>query len=286
MKTDKPASFFFKGFAMGMADIVPGVSGGTIALITGIYDRLVDSLSKVSHRAKDIDFDLFVPLGIGVLLAIFLMSSVIDFALTEHSSPTYAFFFALILASSLILYKDIKKIKVIHIAASIIGFILIYFLVGYRDVELIASNSLPVIFIAGMIAICAMILPGISGALILLIVGQYHYLLESLNDLDFAVILTFGAGAIIGLLAFTRVLNKIIKKHRNLTLAFLVGMMLGALRIPLEEIDISGGSILPVIIALAAGIGIIWLFERAQTKAKRRARKQRMARRKKSANKL
>ena len=111
MKTDKPASLFFKGFAMGMADIVPGVSGGTIALITGIYDRLVDSLSKVSHRVKDIDFDLFVPLGIGVLLAIFLMSSVIDFALTEHSSPTYAFFFALILASSLLLYKDIKKIK-------------------------------------------------------------------------------------------------------------------------------------------------------------------------------
>lgn len=278
MENEKPASLFAKGFAMGMADIVPGVSGGTIALITGIYDRLVGSLSRVNHKVRDIDYKFFVPVGQGALLAIFLMSSVIDYALDELASPTFAFFFALILASSLLLYKDIRNIQVMHIGATAIGFAFVFFIVGFRDTELVSSHSLPVVFIAGLIAICAMILPGISGALILLILGQYKYLLGSLKALDIGVILTFGAGAIIGLLAFSRGLNKILKKHRDIALAFLIGLMLGALRIPLEEIELSSGSIFPTIIALAAGFAVIWLFYRAQVKARRRKMRKRKPR--------
>lgn len=291
MEIRKSASIFLKGFGMGMADIVPGVSGGTIALLTGIYERLVRSLSRINFKfigayAKGdsakarkylnrIDFEFFLPLVLGIALAVILMSNIITYCLEDHASATYAFFFALILLSAFMLYGEIKRISFSHLTATLLGFGIIYFLVGFRDLELISSHNLFIIFISGMVAVCAMILPGISGALILLIIGQYGYMLDSLKGLDLPVIFAFIIGGVIALLAFSKILNHIMKRHRAITLTFLIGMMLGALRIPYEEIVITDSTRIPIIIAVTLGVLIIVLLEIYRRKANIRKIKKR-----------
>jgi putative membrane protein len=269
---------FLRGLFMGTADIIPGVSGGTIALITGIYERLVHGIGKINFKfvkplikgdfsefktmfLKEIDFQLFIPLFLGIALAMLTLSKVIGFLLDYYTAYTFAFFLGLILASSYVLYTHLVKISPKIIMISIIGFVIAFIFVGLNPIA--TNHTLPVLFFSGMIAICAMILPGISGAFILVLLGQYKYMLNVLNTLSIVEIITFCLGALIGILGFSKLLDYLLKHYKEATLTFLIGVMLGTLRTPYNEIanNIDGSNLVSVIICLALIIiGFIIIF--------------------------
>ncbi len=274
MKSMGTPIIFLKGIFMGIADIIPGISGGTIALITGIYERLVHSISEIDFKfvtyflkgdfdgakknISKIDFELFIPLISGISLAIFLMSQIIYFLLQHLTALTYAFFFGLIFASAVMLYKKGDGISIKNILFSFIGFIFAFLFVGFGALQI--GHSLPIIFISGALALCAMILPGISGAFILLVLNQYEYMLFVLKNLRFLEIFTFCFGALIGILCFSRILDYALKKHENIIISFLIGLMLGALRLPYQNIVSTMDSILPVLISAMLGFSIIFIL--------------------------
>ena len=253
---------------MGLADIVPGVSGGTVALILGFYERLIRGISNIrsetikntlKREKNGIDLELFVPLGAGIGLAFLIMSNIILFLLEDMASPTYAFFFILILGSAFLLLRSEKLASILNLVLTVAGFILAFIFVGMGTTS--TGHSLPIIFISGIIAITAMILPGISGALIMLFLNQYEYMLDALRGLHFTEIFTFMAGAIISLLTFSRVLNRLLEKYRSQTVAFLIGLMLGALRLCYENMTFDSTTIFPIWIAGLIGFGIMFGLE-------------------------
>lgn len=235
-----------KGFAMGMADIVPGVSGGTIALITNIYDELIRTISSVNKdflqlllrfKIKELithaNGQFIIPLFFGIASAIVLMSKVMHYFMQEFPVYTWSLFFGLILASIYYVGTTIPDIK----QPKSMGMVLVGTLVGYLVVSLIpvsTPDTLPMIFLAGCIGICAMILPGISGSFILLILGKYTFVTSALkspfSDGNIAVIMTFCAGCLIGLLSFSKFLNYLLKHFHNMTMCVLTGFMIGTLK--------------------------------------------------------
>ena len=267
---------FIRGILMGSADIVPGVSGGTIALITGIYERLINAISSIRFSflkpllkadfggfkdklIEEIDFELFIPLLLGIGIAFITLAKVISYLLDTQTAYTFSFFLGLILASAYILYTKLENINIKLILITVIGIILSYIFVGLNPIA--TNHSLIVIFLSGLIAICAMILPGISGSFLLLLLGQYQYMLNALNSRNLVEILVFGIGAVIGILGFSKLLNYLLEKYESATMAFLIGIMVGTLRLPIMKITstIQGSWIPCIILALVAFILIIVL---------------------------
>lgn len=256
---------------MGIADVIPGVSGGTIAFITGIYPRLIHSLGTFDfsflvfllkgkftqswHSLQKNDFALFIPLIVGIGIAILTFSRIMMYFLETFSGITFAFFFGLILASALFVLRKAGKLSLEKGIFVVLGFIGSYVLAGISTVYV--THSLPVIFISGAIGICAMILPGISGAFILLLLNQYQYIITALNTYQWTVIGTFLVGAISGLIGFSKFVDYLLRKFKNITLSFLVGVMLGSLRIPLEKISVAGTNWLVLVFGI---IGFIIVF--------------------------
>ncbi len=266
-------TIFGKGLAMGAADTVPGVSGGTIALVTGIYERLVEALAaldprllgelrgvhqtsgrrRIVRRIRDIDLPFLVVLGFGIVTAILVLSRVVHAALVSVRAPTFAFFFGLIAAAALVLYRQIDVADRLSVTSAIVGFAIAYVISGASSGGTL-PHTLPVVFLSGMIAITAMVLPGISGAFILLLLGQYTYLTGVLTRFVDAVIavgsggtavglidrgtvvITFGIGAVIGVVTIAHIIRRALHRYRRATLAFLVSLMVGSLRLPVLEI--------------------------------------------------
>lgn len=268
---------FLRGLFMGSADIIPGVSGGTIALITGIYERLIHAISRIDFKfilylfkgdlkkfkestVQEIDFALFIPLLLGIGLAVLTMSKVISFLLATYPAATFAFFFGLILASAIFVYKHVDELNVKNISFLVIGFVFAIIFVGLNPIQ--ANHTLPVIFFSGVVAICAMILPGISGAFILLLLNQYEYMINVLNHLQFVEIITFCMGALIGILSFSRFLNYLLNHHKSITMAFLVGLMIGTLRLPYEKMVVSIESPLFIVVPAVIGFVLVFILER------------------------
>ena len=229
-----------RGICMGAADVVPGVSGGTMALITGIYEELILSIRSfdiqavrllVSGRVKGlldyVRWPFLVALLAGILLAIFSLSRGITWLLDNKPVLLWSFFFGLVLASVYTVGKRIKWTGS-NLLAGLVATVVAYVIVGLVPVEM--PHGPIYIFCSAVIAICAMILPGISGSFMLVLMGQYHYILSAVNARDFAIIAVFCAGAIVGLMTFARVLGWIFKRFHDLTIAVLTGLMLGSLR--------------------------------------------------------
>ncbi len=267
---------FLRGLLMGMADIIPGVSGGTIALITGIYERLIFAIKGINVRflvyllRKDVknakkhlftmDLDFLVTLGIGIFTAFMILSRVIIYIMHFHPANTYAFFFGLILSSAYFVYRQIGSISTKNLMAGIAGFAFAFLFLGLGNIQ--STHSLPVIFISGLVAVCAMILPGISGAFILFFLGQYEYMLGAFHEFNLVVSIVFMAGAFTGLFSMARIMNHLLKNHKAATMSFLVGLMLGALRMPYDNI-IANSYFLPfVIIAGAGGFLAVLILEK------------------------
>ena len=275
MKLKETLVIFLKGLGMGVASIIPGVSGGTVAFITGIYERLIQAISKIDFRfilyflkgdirkanknIRNIDFKLFIPLIAGIGLALWFMSGIILFFLQNFSALTYAFFFGLILASAILIYKKVDGLSVKNILFLIMGFLFAFLSAGPAQLEI--GHSLPIVFLSGALAICAMILPGISGAFILLFLNQYEYMLSVLEGRQLLEMFTFGFGALMGILFFSRLVDYLLSQYKSFTTFFLMGLMLGALRLPYQETINAHGQILPVLISAALGFFIIFILE-------------------------
>jgi len=229
-----------KGMGMGAADVVPGVSGGTIAFITGIYEELINSIKSINLNAiklfftgkfaefwKAINGTFLISVFIGIGISIFSLAKGLEYLLNHFPILVWSFFFGLIVASAIYVARTIEKWNFGTITAGIVGIIIAYFITIISPVE--ANTSYLFIFIAGSIAICAMILPGISGSFILVLLGMYKFILEAVGNLEIAIILTFMAGAAIGIIAFSNVLSWLLKKYHNITIAVLAGFMVGSL---------------------------------------------------------
>ena len=230
-----------KGMAMGAADVVPGVSGGTIAFISGIYEELLGSISNVNLSLlktvkttgikaawKQLNGGFLAALFAGIFISILSLAKLIQYLLENEPIVLWSFFFGLVLASIIYIAKQISTWNFIAFLVLILGAVLAFYITTLNP--LVSENASPAfLFLAGAIAICAMILPGISGSFILVLLGAYKPVLDALNNRDVKTILIFMAGAVVGLLTFSRVLKWLFKHYKDLTLAVLTGFIIGSL---------------------------------------------------------
>lgn len=229
-----------RGIAMGAADVVPGVSGGTIAFISGIYQELIDSISKVNLGALKIlkekgvksawqyvNGNFFLALFTGIGISILSLSKGIKYLLENQPIGVWSFFFGLMVASILFLWKDIKQWNFATISALISSIFVAYYITIIPP--LAGNDSLFSLFLAGALAICAMILPGVSGAFILVLLGAYHTILGAIDSFDIKIISVVGLGAVAGILSFSKILKYLFEHYKNITMAWLTGFVIGSL---------------------------------------------------------
>lgn len=229
-----------KGMCMGAADVVPGVSGGTIAFITGIYDELINSIKSINAASLKMFFTgkwgefwkmingkflLFLLVGIGI--SVFSLAKIITWLLVVYPVLVWSFFFGLVLASTWFVGKDVKERNWKTGLGFLFGAALAFYITVATPAE--TPSHFLFIFLCGAIAICAMILPGISGSFILVLLGKYFFIMEAVKTLDLKVIAIFGMGACVGITSFSRLLSYALSHMRNITLAVLSGFMLGSL---------------------------------------------------------
>ncbi|MCF6279086.1 MAG: DUF368 domain-containing protein [Flavobacteriaceae bacterium] len=230
-----------KGAAMGAADVVPGVSGGTIAFISGIYEELLESIASISFGTlkllktdgikavwKQVNGNFLASLLLGVLISVVSLAKLILWLLENHPILVWSFFFGLVLASILYIGKQITKWNIPTVIVLLLGAILAYWITTLEP--LVTDDASPIyLFFSAAIAICAMILPGISGSFILVILGAYKPVFEAINNRDIKLLAIIGAGVVVGLLTFSRLIKWLFNHYKNMTLAVLTGFILGSL---------------------------------------------------------
>ena len=298
------ASISLRGFLMGSADVVPGVSGGTIAFITGIYEALIDAINAVNlkfvrrlltlqWRAAFAEFpwQFLLALAIGLGAAVLTMAHFLSWALTHYETYVWGFFFGLIVASIMLVLRRVRRWTPVAVLLLLTFAVAMYWLVGVTPHEM--PHTPLFLFFSGALAICAMILPGISGAFILVLLGQYHYVLEAVVSQDWGTLIVVAAGAAAGLLVFARVLKWLFSRYHDLTVAALIGLMIGSLRkiwpwkLTLQSEIEPDGNVIPLVqqnilptltveaflviglalLGLILVVGIEWLAERGQSAA-------------------
>ncbi len=231
---------FLKGVAMGAADVVPGVSGGTIAFITGIYDTLLESIRRVNPSLlgiwkrdgfkaafNHINGLFLISLFGGIFISIATLAKLISWLLVTHPIPLWSFFFGLILVSVFHMLKQVEQRTVSRFIFLLLGVAFAYSITVLKPLHM-EPTSLNVL-LAGSIAICAMILPGISGSFILLLIGMYTPVLGAVKSFDISILALFLSGCVAGLLTFSHLLSWLLRRFRDFTLVFLTGLMLGTL---------------------------------------------------------
>lgn len=226
---------------MGAADVVPGVSGGTMAFILGIYDELLDAIHSIDltfirriltfkWREAFLEFpwQFLTALALGIGAAVLTLANALHWALENHPVYIWSFFFGLIVASILVVHRRVRNWNPANVLAAVGAAIGAFILVGSSPAE--TPHTPPLLFLSGAVAICAMILPGISGAFILVLLGKYAYVLAAVKNFDIFTIVLVGLGAVVGLLSFARLLRWMLHKNHDLIVAILTGFMIGSLR--------------------------------------------------------
>jgi putative membrane protein len=260
--------YFFCGLAVGAADVVPGISGGTIAFILGIYHKLLDSIQAFDLRffrlfltghfraALDrIPWSFLLPLALGIACSIFSLARIILYLLQSYPTPIWSFFFGLIAASLCMLARTIPFKGLNNILPFLAGFGFAWGLIGLEAVS--AEPSLPIYFASAFVAICAFLLPGISGASVLVLLGQYHHVIHAVAVLDWPVLIVFAAGCACGMLSFARVVSAFLRRFPVGGTSLMLGLMLGSLRV-VWPWQAEGYPALPP--ALDAPVGLAFLF--------------------------
>lgn len=230
-----------RGFTMGAADVVPGVSGGTMAFILGIYDELLESISAVDmnfirrvltfqwrEAFANFPWKFLISIALGILTAILTLANALHWALENHPVYIWAFFFGLIVASILVVRRRVRNWNPANILAAVAAAVGAFILVGLAPSE--TPHTPILLFLSGAVAICAMILPGISGAFILVLLGKYAHVLSAVKSLDVLTVALVGLGAVVGLLSFARLLRWMLHRNHDLVVAILTGFMVGSLR--------------------------------------------------------
>lgn len=225
---------------MGGADVIPGVSGGTIAFITGIYSELVHSIKAIDVQAvrllsglklaafwKKINGNFLIAVFAGIITSLLSLARLMVYFLEAYPIRTWSFFFGLILVSSPLILRTVKRWNVATVVSFIVGIAIAYLITVLSPTQ--SPEGLWFVYISGALAICAMILPGISGAFILLLIGKYEFIMQALLAANVPVIVTFAVGCLTGIIAFSWVLTWILDHYHDLTIALLAGFMLGSL---------------------------------------------------------
>ncbi len=277
---------YFTGFAMGAADIVPGVSGGTMAFVLGIYADLINAIKsfdvtalrlalrlRLGELLTHIPLRFLLAVGLGILTAVFLLSSALSHLLETQPTFVFAFFGGLILASIVAVGVRIRwsAATVASLAAAAAAAFVIVGLPALQN----ASHDPLTLFVSGAIAICAMILPGISGSFILLILGQYQHVLSAVRDRDFLTLALVAAGAAVGIVVFSRVLSYLLRRHYQVTIAALTGFMIGSLRTIWERANagaaslpqFGAGEIALALALVALGFVLVSVLDHLQSRA-------------------
>ena len=284
------AMLVLKGMSMGAADVVPGVSGGTIAFIVGIYDELINSIKSINLHAGRLlckgrlrefwktingNFLFFLLLGIGI--SVFSLAKLITYLLETEPVLVWSFFFGLVLASTWFVSKDIKEWNWKTVSGFLVGAVVAFYITVATPTE--TPSNLFFIFFCGVIAICAMILPGISGSFILVLLGKYFYIMEAVKTLDLVVLGVFAVGCFLGITSFSHVLSYALRRFRNVTLAVLSGFMLGSLNkvwpwkaqvkelvegqtIVVEQNVLPGESLTEGIVLMLVGFILVYVLEK------------------------
>ena len=290
-----------KGMAMGAADVVPGVSGGTIAFISGIYEELISSINNIDLKLfqllknegikafwTKLNGNFLTALFLGIFISLFSLAKFLSWLLENEAILLWSFFFGLVSASIFLVGKEIKKWNFFTVTILLVGAAIAYFITTLPPNENV--DSLPFLFLSGALAVCAMILPGISGAFILVLLGSYKTILDAVHERQLGMVITVTLGAIFGLLSFARLLKWMFKNYRNATLALLTGFILGSLNkiwpwkevletkvfddkiIPIVEKNVLPGSfdgdpklILALVLAVL-GFSLIFILERVAAK--------------------
>lgn len=229
-----------KGMGMGAADVVPGVSGGTIAFISGIYGELIDSIKSINASSlkllltgkiasfwKAINANFLLAIVTGIAISIFSLAKLITWLLVNEPILVWSFFFGLVLASTIFVARDIHKWDWKTYLSIVIGIVIAFYITVATPAE--TPTHLWFIFLCGAIAICAMILPGISGSFILVLLGKYFYIMEAVKTFNIPIMAVFICGAAIGIISFSRVLSFALHRFHDVTIAVLAGFMLGSL---------------------------------------------------------
>ena len=245
-----------KGAIMGAANVIPGVSGGTMALVMGIYERLINSINQLNFNtlkkifitrdfksfAKDTDLFFLISITVGIFVSIFSLSILLEFLFEKHKILVLSYFFGLIFASVFFVGKTIKKYTSLSIFLFLIGFLIAGGMVFISPSS--SNSSFLFLIISGAIAMCSMILPGLSGSFVLLLLGNYELIICAINDLNFSILIPFGIGALSGIILFAKFLQFIFKKFRNNTISLLTGFIFGSLIVlwPWKLDDINSNS--------------------------------------------
>lgn len=273
------------GFVMGSADVVPGVSGGTIALVAGIYERLVSNIRSGSsalgrlvkgdfagsaRHFRSVEWGFLLSILGGILAAVLTLSRVIEVQLEERPVILAAAFFGLVLGSVVVAFRLLKVPAPMHMVLVVGSGALVFWLLGLGTSSNVADPSLLVFFGSGALAICAMILPGISGSLILVMIGMYQAVLGAVNDREYLTVLVFVSGTVVGLAFFSQLLDRALTRWHDNVLALLIGLMLGSLRIvwPWPDgvdgpvLGAPSGDIAPSLIAAVIGFAAVLVIAR------------------------
>jgi putative membrane protein len=307
----KPVDYillYLKGIAMGAADVIPGVSGGTVAFISGIYDELLNSIKSIDAEAvklllrfrlvdfwKKINGNFLITLFAGIITSLLSLAKLMTHLLQTQPILIWSFFFGLILVSAPLVLREIKQWTAGAVVSFIIGVVVAYYITVVTPTE--SPNNLFFIFLSGALAICAMILPGISGAFILLLIGKYQYMITALIEFNIPIVLVFVTGCLVGIISFSRLLSWVLNKYHSIAVAVLAGFMIGSLNKVWpwreikeyatnskgEQISVFDQSILPghyfevtgkdplllqAILMMALGVFIVILIERIATRLK------------------
>lgn len=286
-----PLLNFLRGFLMGSADVVPGVSGGTIAVLVGIYERLVHAISMASkalgnllrfrfreagQRLREIDWGLILPLIVGIGVAIFALAGVISTLLEDYPEAMAGLFAGLVAASAWVAWRMIRSPNATTMVVAIVVAVITFFVLGLKG-GAITDPSWLVLFGSGAIAICAMILPGISGSFLLLMLGMYDFVISAVDERDFPVLGVFALGCIVGLALFSQLLDWSLANHHDVVVAAMVGLMVGSFRVlwpwpgGVDSTELgtpAGNWYVPVllgVVAAAVVAGLTLLVERRHT---------------------
>ena len=253
-----------KGMGMGAADVVPGVSGGTIAFITGIYEELVHSIKNINFRTistlwkeglpafwKAVNGNFLLSLVGGILISVLTLARIIEYLLVNHPILIWSFFFGLIIGSAIFVARSIEKWNIGTFISLLAGIAIAWIITSFTPAE--TTEAYWFIFLSGALAICAMILPGISGSFILLLLGKYQFILSALNEGRISIIAVLLTGALTGIIAFSHLLSWLLEKFHHLTIALLAGFMIGSLnkiwpwKVTVETYIDSHGEIQPLL---------------------------------------
>ncbi|MFP4117207.1 MAG: DUF368 domain-containing protein [Candidatus Aenigmatarchaeota archaeon] len=264
MELKKRVSLFLKGLLMGVAQIIPGVSAGTMALVTNIYERFigaVDSLNPFTDKETDLEF--LVTIGLGMAASFLLLSRIILRAMELYESALFAFFFGLIAAAAVTTYMKTERLDMKTVGLGIVGFVLTFYVGGLEPLG--SYHALPLLFVAGFLAICAMLLPGVSGSFVMLLLGQYEYMLNALKEflVFWKEIGAVVAGMMLAFLTFPKAVDRLFEWDRCATLTFLTGLVVGALRAPFRRITVKSSVLgnVPIIAAGTAGALVVLYLE-------------------------